>query len=495
MASLAKNTAMLTVASMLQKAVAFVYFAAIARMIGTENTGSYFLALTLVTTIGVLTDLGLNSVLIRDSARDQEHTVMLLRRVFSLKLIAAPIAGFVAAVLPHVLGYDAETTFLILLAIPVMLADSISLTMYGALRGAQELRYEALGIFLGQVFTTIIGIVVLFWIDASLPMLILALFVGSSWNAAFSAYHVGKRFGFHTFIPSFTEWRSLSLAALPFFLAAVFVKIYSFIDSYMLGIVIGATAAGLYSVAYKLTYAFQFLPLAFIGALYPKMASLTGKPEELKKVFLNAEWYLALLVSPIVFGIFALAPEIITLVYGTEYAGSVLPLSVLIFVLIPIFFDFPIGSLLNASGRQHVKTVIMGVTMAVNILANIFLIRWYGVLGASLAGCVSFVVMFCLGALMIRGQIAITVKDWFQSVGGFLLSGFIMATAILLVKSVFPMADNGISRYLWIALIPFGAMIFTGVAYGTGTFTTAHFSQIRSFFRKTSYGTTPVAHE
>lgn len=495
MASLARNTAFLTIASILQKAVAFLYFAAIARTIGTENTGSYFLALALVTTVGVLTDLGLNSVLIRDSARDQDQTVALLRRVFGLKLIAAPITAIVAIVLPNLLGYDGDTSFLILLAIPVMLADSISLTMYGALRGAQELRYESLGIFLGQTFTTIVGVIVLFWINASLPMLVLALLVGSAWNAAFSAYQVGKRFGFRTLVPSFSGSRSLLFAAFPFFLAAVFVKIYSFVDSYTLGVVIGASAVGLYSVAYKLTYAFQFLPLAFIGALYPKMASLAGKQAELKHVFLDAQWYLALLVSPIVFGIFALAPEIIDLVYGGEYAESILPLSVLIFVLIPIFFDFPIGSLLNASGRQTVKTAIMGVTMVVNFVANMVLIRWYDIVGASIAGILSFVVMFGLGAFMIRKQIAITVRDWMRSVGGFLFAGLVMAIAIVLAKPMVPSAEIGVLHYSWLVLIPFGALVFGIAAYATNALNAEHVRHIVALVRKSSYGTPPVAHE
>ena len=495
MASLAKNTAFLTIASVLQKAVAFLYFAAIARTMGAGDTGSYFLALTLVTTIGVLTDLGLNSVLIRDSARNQAQTVAMLRKVFGLKLVAAPVAVIVAVILPGILGYDDATSLLILLAIPVMLADSVSLTMYGALRGAQELRFEALGIFLGQVLTTIAGISVLSLLDASLPFLIGALLIGSVWNALFSMVHVGKHFGIKTLVPSFEQSRALLAAAFPFFLAAVFVRIYSFVDSYTLGIVIGASAVGLYSVAYKLTFAFQFLPLAFIGALYPKMASLVDQPVQLKRVFLDAQWYLALLVSPIVFGIFALAPEIIGLVYGGEYSGAILPLSVLIFVLIPIFFDFPIGSLLNASGRQSVKTAIMGVTMVVNIVANVLFIRWYDIVGASIAACVSFVVMFGLGAYAVRQQIALTLRDWVRSVGGFLLAGIIMSIAILAVKPFVPSADFGVLHLGWLILIPFGATIFGIVSYVTKSFTMSHLLQIRSLFRKSSYGTPPAPNE
>jgi len=46
--NLAQNTLYLTLASVGQKAVAFLYFAMIARFMGVEDTGSYFLALAVI---------------------------------------------------------------------------------------------------------------------------------------------------------------------------------------------------------------------------------------------------------------------------------------------------------------------------------------------------------------------------------------------------------------------------------------------------------------
>lgn len=494
MASLAKNTAFLTIASILQKAVAFLYFTAIARTIGVTNTGAYFLALALVTTIGTIADVGVNSVLIRDSARSPEHTKLLLRRVLGIKLIAAPLAILLAIFLPVLLGYDAESVFLVRLAIIVMLADTISLTMYGALRGAQNLRYEALGIFIGQSITTIIGITVLFFVQASLPMLIVALFAGSLWNACYSAFQIGKRFGWDALLPLMNGIRPIFLAAVPFFLAAVFVKLYSSFDSYTLQAVIGMSAVGIYSVANKLTYAFQFLPLAFVGALYPKMSSLVDRPDDLKKVFLDAQWYLALLVAPIAFGLFALAPEIINLMYGAEYQASVLPLSILIFVLIPIFFDYPVGSLLNACGRQKIKTIIMGITMVVNIIANLICIPRFGVVGASIAGCITFVVMFGLGVFAMRKIIHVKPGEWGRAVGGFLVAGIGMAAMVILGKAMlanlFPHVPIA-----WVALIPFGAAVFFLIAFMLKSLTKDHLLRIKQACDFSQYGKNPFSNE
>lgn len=494
MASLAKNTALLTAASILQKAVAFIYFALIARVVGVESTGVYFLALAMVTTVGVFGDFGLTSVLIRDVAREQNRAKEFLRRMIGIKLLVVPIAVIAAIVLPMVLRYGTASTFLIRCAIPIMLADTFSLTFYGVLRGMQELRYESLGIFIGQSITTIIGAIVLFSVGPSLSWLIVALIVGSTWNAVFSAFQLWRRLGTDAFVPSWEAVGPILRAAFPFFLAAVFVKIYSYVDSFTLKAVIGDSAVGLYSVAYKLTYAFQFLPLAFVGALYPKLSSQSKDPVALKKTFLDAEWYLALLVAPIVFGIAALAPQIISLAYGSAYGGSVLPLTVLVFVLIPIFADFPVGSMLNATGKQSTKTAIMGVTMVVNIFSNLVLIPRFGVVGASMAGLLSFVTMFSLGAFFVQRQLHISPREWFESIGKFILAGACMGIVVFILKSFVPAIAmvRGVPIG-WILTVPVGAIVFAGVSIGLGAITNSHWNHVRSLLKKPSYGTDPVA--
>src|SRR3989344_1063057 len=103
---LAKNTLLLTGASVGQKVVAFFYFSLIARTIGVENTCSYFLALAMITTIGVLDDLGLTSVLIREVAKAPERAREWLRNVIGAKLVAMPLTVAVAFFLPTLVGYS-----------------------------------------------------------------------------------------------------------------------------------------------------------------------------------------------------------------------------------------------------------------------------------------------------------------------------------------------------------------------------------------------------
>ena len=69
-------------------------------------------------------------------------------------------------------------------------------------------------------------------------------------------------------------------------------------------------------------------------------------------------WYMAILSAPIVFGLCAIAPEAILLA-GDGYAGiATAVLQVLVFVLIPIFLDFPYrrSSTLQGNRRRRQRS-------------------------------------------------------------------------------------------------------------------------------------------
>ena len=474
---LAKNTLYLTLASVAQKAIAFIYFAIIARFFGTEDTGAYFIALAVVTVIMVLDDLGLTSVLIRETAKKKAEALVWIRSVMGVKIVTIPITVAVAFVAPLVLGLSSEASTLVRIAVLVMLADTLSLSFYGVLRGLQNLKYESLGIFIGQSITASIGIVLMATGTATLPLLIVALIAGSSWNVFFSVTNVVRRLGWKAMLPTYTlGWKPLKMA-FAFFLAAAFVKVYSYVDSFTLQRVIGEAAVGEYAVAYKLTYAFQFLPLAFVAALYPTMSAQAHDAVKLKKTLLDSFWYMALMGFPIVFGIFAIAPEIVNAFYGADFSGSVLPLQVLIFVLLFIFLDFPIGSLLNATDRQHVKTGIMGATMVVNVVANLLLIPRVGIVGASIAGILSFVFMFVAGWYFMQQVVKVSFREMFGRVGGLFVAAVIMAAVVWTVK---PLVH-------FVLAVPLGAVVFFVVAVGLKAIRAEHFISAKRLFSRKPY--------
>lgn len=436
---LARNTFYLTLASIGQKAIAFVYFALVARFFGQEGTGVYFLALAIITIIAVFDDIGITSVAIREVAKQKEKAKEWTRIILGVKCITIPLTIAFIFLMPILFpGMSADLLLLTRIGIIVLTADTLSLSFFGILRGLGDLRYESLGIFIGQTITAITGGIFLLMGSATLPILVLALSAGSLWNLLFAAGMLGRRIGFNAFIPSWKRGFEPLKPAFAFFLAAIFVKVYSYVDSFILNQLMGEAAVGVYAVAYKLTYAFQFLPLAFVAALYPAMSEVAGNAQELRHKLKSAFWYLALIGVPIVFGIWAIAPDLVTLVYSDEFIDSVLPLQVLIFVLLFIFLDFPIGSLLNSNDRQMTKTVIGAATMVLNIVLNLALIPVFGIVGASIAALGSFAFMLAVDWTVMQKTAPFAVSELMKTIWSIFLAGLVMGLCVYLLAPFMP---------------------------------------------------------
>ncbi|MBI5370245.1 flippase [Candidatus Uhrbacteria bacterium] len=400
---LAKNTLYLTIASVGQKLVAFVYFLFVARIMQPERTGQYFLTVSIALIFSVIADFGMTPVVIREIAKSPQETPRLLSRALSLKIplfIIAYASAIAAALLLH---YEREVVMLTMVAGLSLILDSLHLLFYGVLRGHQNLSIEATGMLTGQAVTAMVGGLSLF-IHPSLLWLTFALVLGSATNVTLSSRALIARFGWSILKP---HWNSanakhlLSLA-LPFALAAIFVKVYSYVDSLFISKFIDTTAVGIYSIAYKFTYAFQFLPLAFTAGLYPSIsAALEHHPARVPHLLRRALWYMMLISTPLVLGLWLIANQAVVLA-GSAYRASGPVLSLLVFVLIPIFLDFPIGSLLNAGNRQTTKTIIMGFTMVINILLNAVLVPKIGIQGAAISALLSFSFMFISGLFFIK---------------------------------------------------------------------------------------------
>lgn len=395
--TIARNASWLLLATTAQKFLAFVAFTAAARIVGPDITGEYFFAVAITSTFVVIADLGLTPVVIRAIAADQKKGRRLFGAALILKVGLIPLA-IIASLLFGIFREASTSVFYtLLIMVLVMSADSLHLMYYGVLRGKQKLRFEALGMFVGQIFTTVVAVsAALFGLGA--PGLAFALLVASVWNLMWSYTRV-QREDVRTVKPTKDDVRSVVRQAVPFALAGVFVKVYSYLDTMIIEAFHDTVAVGNYAVAYKVTYAFQFIPLVFIAALYPALSSVyaKGDRESLKRVFAGSLRIMAIVGAPIAAGLSAIAPRFVPLLYDVQFLGAVMPLTILPWVLLPIFIDFPVGSLLNATNRAHLKTAAMGAAMVVNAILNVLLVPAYGPTGAAWAGVGSFSFLLLAG--------------------------------------------------------------------------------------------------
>lgn len=403
--TLARNTAWLMLATLGQKVISFLVFYVIARRVGPLVTGKYFYAVSITSIFVVLADFGLTPVVIREMSSSLESGRAALARALQLKWILLPIAVFCSIAYALIVNVEPEVFLAVLIACLVLSADSISLIWYGALRGKKDLRFEALGMLICQLLTGIVAIFALFF-SKTVASLVFALLCGSIWNVIWS-YVWSRRLGIRSV--GVTPWplRKIMLAAFPFGLAGLFVKVYSYLDSLLIREFHGHEAVGQYAVAYKLTYALQFLPLTFVAALYPAMSAAyaRGDKESLRRALTGSLRLMMLTSVPLAAILSVLAQPLVLTLYRAEYLGAVAPLTILPWVLVPIFLDFPVGSLLNASHRTGYKTTAMGCTMVINAIGNILLVPRLGPTGAAWSALISFVLLLVIGLWFIRREL------------------------------------------------------------------------------------------
>ena len=278
--TVAQNTSFLTIASVLQKVISFFYFIFVARIIKVENTGVYFFAIAFTTIFTVVADFGLAPVLTRESSRYPEQTERYFNTVFLAKIIFGVGAYLLVVVLANVLKYPSLTKTLIYVSGITMFLDNLLTSFYSIFRARKNLIYESIGIIGSQFATLVIGTAALLnhW---PLVWLIIAYTIPSGLNLIYvshflkKVYQIMPRLLWDNYI-----FKIFIATALPFALAGIIGRLYSYSDSLLMSKMLSAKELGWWSVPYKITFAFQFIPLSLSASVYPVFSGLflTDKP-------------------------------------------------------------------------------------------------------------------------------------------------------------------------------------------------------------------------
>lgn len=473
--SIAKNTTYLMLASVAQKLISLTYFTIIARSLGAERTGTYTAALAMTTIFVVFVDLGYTNVFIREASKYKEKMQELFSNVLFGKMFFAILSYTALFFTVQLLHFDAEFRSLVYLSGVTMLFDSLHLTLYGALRAAGNLTYESYGIMGSQLLAMLLGLI---FLSLHLPIffLILAFTVASIANILYAARIVRKTCGLRL-IPHYNKetFKLLSLVAIPFALAAIFGRAYSYVDVIFLKKMAGDAEVGYYSTPSKISFAFQFIPMALIASLYPKFSEFfVSNRERLVKIFLESIKFLFIIALPISIGIYLLAEDIILLVFTDEYIHSVEPLKILVVSLVFSFLSFPIGAFLNACSKQTAQTVITGVILALNIVMNIILIPKMGAVGAAWSALIANIMLGVLGYCIIPRIIKLPHAEILKSMLRIAFSGFVMGVAVWFA-----------SLYLHVLFsIVIGALVYIAMLFISRSVTKLEVRELVSLIRK-----------
>jgi O-antigen/teichoic acid export membrane protein len=467
--SVAQNTSFLTVASVAQKIVSFVYFTIVARLIGVENTGSYFFALTFTTIFTVVADFGFGPILTREAAKFPDNLQKYFNTAFWSKVIFGIATYLLVVFFVNILDYSQFLRDLIYLSAITMFFDNLQGAFFSVFRSQKNLIYESISVVIAQVLTLIIGTTALLF-KAPLVWLIAAYAIPSMLIACYGAYFAIKKFGlkFQLAIDHGT-FVSMFKMALPFAMAGIIGRLYSYSDSIIMSKLLTAKDLGWWSVPYKITFAFQFIPVALSASVYPAMSSLTiSQPEKVGELFTKAWRYLFVIVFPIAFGLSAVAEPVIVKLYGVKFLPSVPVLRILLISLIFSYLSIISGALLNATGNQRIQTYILALSLVCNIVLNVYLIPSYGIMGAAVSALVSNILLWTLGFYFVRRKAFLYTFQLLRNGLHILVLAFLMAVIVYFLTL----------KVSFILTIPAGALIYFVLLYTTRIITKDMFYSI-----------------
>ncbi|HNZ86260.1 MAG TPA: flippase [bacterium] len=392
-----KNTGYFTGALILQKIISFIYFSYLATQLGAENTAQYFFALSFSTIFSVFVDFGLANLINREIAKNQESDQKLLSNAMGIKLLNSVFVFIIIIFTSKILGYSNYLIKMILLSSLIMILDNFTSLFFAILRGKHNLKYESISSVAFQIIVAFIGYVILQTTKDPFTLLFALLFA-STINLIYSSFIISSKYKLSikaSFDKKFIK--ILLIAAFPFAISSIFTRISGNIDSVILSKMSTQKALGCYALAYKITFAFQFIPMAFSASLYPAFTHFYNyEKEKLYSIFNKSLKYLLLISMSISFGIIAVAYPVILKIYGKDFLDSVLTLKILILNLPFIFLTFPTGAFLNACNLQKIHTKNIGIMMITSIILNFILIPIYAQNGAAIASVLSSILYLVL---------------------------------------------------------------------------------------------------
>ena len=254
----------------------------------------------------------------------------------------------------------------------------------------------------------------------------------------------------------FDELKQHIKPVLILFIPTLATSIFTVMDKIMLGIISPYTEVGYYDYSEKIIAIPKALITALGTAMLPRVSNLVSRNDDVqaKKYLKITMYYVFAFSSALLFGIAAVSSIFAVIYWGKDYHVC----GLLITILAPSVFFALIGNVLRTQylipymkDKQYVAAIIIGAV--VNFVGNIFLIRYYGAVGACISTVLAEFSITFVHILSARKDLPLL--NYFINGFSFILFGAIMFIIIYLIKDNFKV---DISSLLILILI--GASIY-----------------------------------
>lgn len=371
----------------------FLVSVLIARYFGVKGFGTYSYALSFVTLFTVVTDLGLDNVVVRSLVDGTADRGELLGTAFILKLLAGCAAFILAAVAILLINDNSLIRILTIVISGTLILRSANVIDFWfqskVMSKYLALSYlSAVAISAGLRIMLIFGRMSIFLF--ALVVVVEQLLIGVGLVFWF------KRLGF-----DFRSWRyktrlakTMLLDSWPLVFSGLSVVVYMKIDQIMLGQMVGPSSVGVYAAAVTLSEGWAFIPMAVATSVFPALVRLRQKGDSAHYVKRMQAFYDVMALIGFVVAIFVslIANRLVGILFGAGYEGTAPILVVHIWSFVFICLGVARTQWLIAENMTRFSMFTTGLGATINIALNLILIPRYAGLGAAWATLISYAV-------------------------------------------------------------------------------------------------------
>lgn len=439
------NTASQVIVRFITLAFTLISIKLLANYLGPSGVGNYNTITTYINFFIVIADIGLFAVAVREISKTPENEKKILSNVFFLRLVTALIASAIAVVIVYFTNYSQDIKIGTLIATAFLFFNLAASAYDMALQCRLKMQYSAFAEFLSKLITILALYIIIrmhgsfLWIISTVALSGVLIFV-LKW--IFSSRFI-------KISPSYNKKISFWILNIAWPLGVVFIanNLFFKLDTLMLYVIKGATAVGIYSVAYKVLEVTVFIAGYFSSSLKPTFSKeIHNDKVALAKVIEKSSLVMLLSAIPISVICITFSREIIIFLSNSDFVSGAPALILLALSLPLIYLVTLLSEILIANDSRKILLNIAIFILIFNFLVNLIAIPLYSFMGAAVTTLISEIVLlviiiyytkkivpFSVGTSSILKSFILFILTLFSA---FLLKGFINIHFIILIAIV-----------------------------------------------------------
>lgn len=399
------STAAQVVAKIVHLGLNVIASLALIRYLQPSGYGDYVFVLSFAALFGLLSDLGLAKIAVREISRDESASGTTLGTAIVARLALAVVAAILAQLALLAIGARAEIHLAAAVASLLYVTEAF-LSVVALFEVRLEMQYEALVQVVAQAIDTVL-ILALVASGAALVQLVAAPVASGAVGCVLALALARGRYGARLDL-DVRRIGYLVREAAPIGITLVIAVAYLKLDSVFLGLLATPTDVGLYGSAFR---PIEYLLLAsgvLVTPLFPLLARWHARDAgRFALVYRRGMDALVALWLPVPVLLVFVARPLVTTVFTEPFAPAALPLQVLGAGLVLMSVSAWQGFALLAAGRQRITVVYDAIALVLNVALNLALIPSLGYMGAAIASFATSVFVVVASTFVVRRVLAL----------------------------------------------------------------------------------------